>query len=115
MTEHKKSQEARKGLFDSLKGKAKEVVGAVTKNDSLTAEGQLEQAQAQARKEANTVEAVADAEAEKAHAAARDARLEGAEERVAVSVEAAAEEDSVRAQQAAQKQAAEQSGRQQAV
>ena len=61
MTEHDKADQARKGLIDSVKGKAKEVTGAVFGNDSLTAEGQLEQTQAQERKEANTVDAVADA------------------------------------------------------
>ena len=30
MTEHSKAGEARKGLIDSVKGKAKEIVGAVT-------------------------------------------------------------------------------------
>ena len=85
MTEHHKADQARKGLIDSVKGKAKEIVGAVTGNDSLTAERQLEQTQAQQRKEANSVEAVADAEAPQAHAAATKAKLEGAEERAAVS------------------------------
>ena len=46
MSEQDKSGQARKGLIDSVKGKAKEVVGAMTGNDSLTAEGQLEQTQA---------------------------------------------------------------------
>jgi uncharacterized protein YjbJ (UPF0337 family) len=44
------TDEARKGLIDSVKGKAKEIAGAVTGNDSLTAEGQLEQTQAKERK-----------------------------------------------------------------
>ena len=39
MTKHDKADQARKGLIDSVKGKAKELVGAVTGNDSLTAEG----------------------------------------------------------------------------
>ena len=107
MTKHDKADQARKGLIDSVKGKAKELVGAVTGNDSLTAEGQLEQTQAQERKDANSVEAVADAEAEQAHAEAADAKLEGAQERVAVNAEAAAVESSVRAQQDAEKRAAE--------
>ena len=114
MTKHNKAEEARKGLFDSLKGKVKEVDGAVTGNDSLTAEGQLEQTQANERKEANSVEAVADAEAEQARAEAADAKVEAAQERVAVNVEAAAVEDSVRAQQEADKRAAEQAGAQDA-
>ena len=84
MTKHDKADEARKGLIDSVKGKAKELVGAVTRNDSLTAEGQLEQTQAQQRKEANALEAVADAEAAQARAEATEAKVEGAEERLAV-------------------------------
>ena len=87
MTEHDKADQARKGLIDSIKGKAKEVAGAVLGNDSLTAEGQLEQAQAQERKEANSVEAVADAEAAQARADAAEASLEGAADRVAVTAE----------------------------
>ena len=59
MTEHSKADEARKGLIDSVKGKAKEIAGAVTGNDSLTSEGQLEQTQAKEREEATSVEAVA--------------------------------------------------------
>jgi uncharacterized protein YjbJ (UPF0337 family) len=109
MTEHDKSQQARKGLVDSVKGKVKEVAGAVSGNDSLTAEGQLEQTQARDRKEANTVEAVADAEAEQARAEATEARVEGAKERIAVSSRTAAVENTVEAQQDAQKRAAEQS------
>lgn len=61
MTEHTSSQ-ARDGLMSSLTGKAKEVAGAVTGNDSLTAEGQLQQTEAKARKEANAQDAVAQAE-----------------------------------------------------
>ena len=110
MTEHNKADQARTGLIDSVKGKAKEIAGAVTGNDSLTAEGQLEQTQAQQRKEANSVEAVADAEAAEAHADAIKAKLEGAEERAAVSAETAAIENSVRTQQAAHNRAAEQDG-----
>src|SRR6476619_6106012 len=111
MTEHSKADEARKGLIDSVKGKAKEIAGAVTGNDSLTAEGQLQQTQAKERKEANSVEAVADAEAAQAHAEATDARVEGAQGRIAVNAETAAVERAVRNQQADQKRAAEQDGR----
>lgn len=52
--------EARKGLIDSVKGKAKEVVGSLSGNDSLTAEGQLEQTQARERKDANAAAAKRD-------------------------------------------------------
>ena len=105
MSEDKAGQ-ARKGLIDSIKGKAKEVVGAVIGNDSLTAEGQLEQTQAQERKEANTVDALADAEARQARAEETGTKVEGAQHRIAVNARAAAAEDSVEAQAVAQKRAA---------
>src|SRR6478752_772110 len=100
MTEHNKADQARKGLIDSVKGKAKEVVGAVTGNDSLTAEGQLEQTQARDRMDANSVQAVADAEAEQARVEASKAREEGAQERAAVNSRARAAENNVRDDQA---------------
>jgi uncharacterized protein YjbJ (UPF0337 family) len=108
------ADQARKGLIDSVKGKVKEIAGDVIGNDSLTAEGQLEQTQAQERKAANSVEAVADAEAEQAHGEAAEAKLEAAKERIDVNAEAAAVERSVSAQQGAQKTAAEQAGAQDA-
>ena len=114
MTERSKPDEARKGLIDSVKGRAKEIIGALTGKDALTAEGQLEQTQAKERKEANSMEAVADAEAAQAHAEATEARVEGAQERIAVNAETAAVERSVRDRQAAQKRAAEQAARQDA-
>ncbi len=114
MTEGQQADQARKGLIDSVKGKAKEIVGAVTGNDSLTAEGQLDQTQAQARKEANTVEAIADAEAAEARREATEARVEGAQERAAVTAEAAVVENAIRDDQSAQKHAAEQRAQQDA-
>lgn len=61
MAEQDKAQEARQGLLDSVAGKAKEVAGALTGKDDLAQEGQLQQADAQTRKQANSREAVADA------------------------------------------------------
>jgi uncharacterized protein YjbJ (UPF0337 family) len=111
MSEHENmSGEARKGLLDSVKGKAKEIVGAVTGNDSLTAEGQLEQTQAKERKEANSVQAVADAEAAQAGDELAAAKVEGAQERIQSSAKAAVTENAVRAQQDAQKRTAEVAG-----
>ena len=78
MSEHEKADQARKGLVDAVKGKAKEIAGAVTGNDSLTAEGQLEQTQAQERREANAQEAVADAKATEAQSEAAEARVAAA-------------------------------------
>lgn len=114
MVDDSKSDQARKGLLDSVKGKAKEIAGAVTGNDSLTAEGQLEQTQAQERKEANAVEAVADAEATKARTDAAEARQEGVAERISVNAETADLERTVEAQAEAKKRAAEQAGAQNA-
>lgn len=114
MSKHDKADQARKGLIDSVTGKAKELLGAVTGNDSLTVEGQLEQTQARQRKEANVVEAVGDAQAASAQAEARQAKVEGAAERIAVDAQTAAVENSVRTQQAASKRAAELAGQQDA-
>ena len=56
------SDEAREGLVDNIAGKAKEVVGAVSGNDNLVEEGQLQQAEARSRKDAVARDAIADAE-----------------------------------------------------
>jgi uncharacterized protein YjbJ (UPF0337 family) len=70
------AEQARQGLLGKLSGKAKEVAGAVTGNDSLTAEGRLQQAEVTARQEAATDEAVADAQrTETAKEIAEQARL----------------------------------------
>ena len=114
MAEHDKSDQARKGLIDSIKGKAKEVVGAVTGNDSLTAEGQLEQTQAHERKQANATEAIADAQAEQAHTEHAETKVDGARQRVAANAQAAKVDDSIEAQQAAQNRAADRAAQQSA-
>ncbi|MDT4908923.1 MAG: hypothetical protein QOI69_2164, partial [Pseudonocardiales bacterium] len=54
MTNDDTAHEARKGLLDSIAGKAKEVAGALAGNDTLAEEGQLQQADAAARREANS-------------------------------------------------------------
>ncbi|MCV7421361.1 CsbD family protein [Mycobacterium yunnanensis] len=102
-----KAAEARKGLIDSVKGKAKEVVGSLTGNDSLTAEGQLEQTQASARKEANAADAVADAESEQARAQAADAAGRAERQRIAAEADAATAQQAAARERAAEKQAAE--------
>ena len=107
MTDHNKAGQAREGLIASMKGKAKEIFGAITGNDSLTSEGQLQQAEAERRREASTIEAVADAEARDARTDVAEAKREGAKERTAVNAEAAAEKGMVEDQKAAQKRAAQ--------
>lgn len=109
-----KAGETRKGFVDSVKGKAKEVAGAVTGNDSLTAEGQLEQKEARERRAATTAESEADAAASEAQARAKEAELEGAQERVAARTRTANAETTVRAEQDAEKRNAEEAARQDA-
>src|SRR4051812_30034990 len=102
-----KADEARTGLFDAVAGKAKEVAGAVTGHGGLVEEGQLQQADAQARKDANAQQAIAeahsqrtarelreqtaDATADKREAYARAGEQERSATQDAVSAEAAAD------------------------
>src|SRR5215212_3598307 len=115
MTENEKADQARKGLIDSVKGKAKEVVGAVIKNDELTAKGQVEQAQAKERKEANQLDSVADAETAEAQKQRAEATSQAADARVEASQEARAREDKIRSDQQVQKQQAAEAGARDAV
>jgi uncharacterized protein YjbJ (UPF0337 family) len=108
MSEQRKADDARKGLIDSIKGRAKEVVGAMTKNESLTAEGQFEQAQAKDLKEASTAEAVADAEAKAARVEVTNAKLDSVDARNQVDARIAATKNVAETDQAAQKRAADQ-------
>ena len=74
MSKDQKATEAREGLKDAIVGKAKEVAGAVSGNDSLTAEGQLQQTEASHRRDATARQSLADAqqaEAEQKQAAER--------------------------------------------
>lgn len=108
MAEDSKAGESRKNFVDSVKGKAKEIAGAVTGRDDLTAEGQLDQAKAAERRAASQAESVAAVEAEQAQAAATQARVAGAQERTAVSAETAAAEQAVLDEQAAKDRIADQ-------
>ena len=108
MTEHGKAEDAREGLIASVKGKAKEVVGALFKNHSLTAEGQLEQAQAKQCKEASSAEALADAEVKQARAEVTNAKLDSVDASNGVDARAAAAKNAAEAEQAEYKRTAEQ-------
>ncbi len=110
MTDDNAAQ-TRKSFVESVKGKAKEVAGAVTGNDSLTAQGQLEQTEAKERRQASRIDAEADAEATEAREMAADAQREAARERSAAEARAAEAKTSARAHEAAQQSAAEQAGR----
>ena len=78
MTENDEDHRARRGLIGLVMGKAKEFIGAVTGNDSLTAEGQVEQMQAREHKHAKTADAE---QAEQAGAQTADAQRQSARER----------------------------------
>ncbi|WP_319432541.1 CsbD family protein [Mycobacterium sp. RTGN5] len=68
MGEHNSGpEEAIKGVVEGVKGKAKEVIGAVTGRDDLQREGQAQQDKADSQREA----AQKEAEAESARAAAK--------------------------------------------
>ena len=78
MTNDKASQ-AREGMLDNVAGKAKEFAGAVTGNDGLVEEGQLQQAEASKRKGALADEAVADAKRAEASREIRETDAEAAQ------------------------------------
>lgn len=115
MTDGEKAGEARKTMVDSVKGKAKEIAGAVTGNDSLTAEGQLQQTEAKERKDAAKAEAQADAEAAQAMSLADDAKREGSQGRLEAGAAAAAAVQRVRGEEAVAKSAADEAGNREAV
>jgi uncharacterized protein YjbJ (UPF0337 family) len=102
-----KAADARKGLLDSVVGKAKEVAGAVTGKDELTEEGQLQQADAQARKDANSREAVADARAREATEELRERTQDAAADKRTAYVDAGRQEQAVLQADAAEKSAAD--------
>ena len=91
MSRHK-AAEARKGLFDSLAGKAKEVAGAVSGNDHLVEEGQLQQAEAGHRKAAAAADAVADAKQDEAAQTMLASSREAAQRKEAAAAEAERED-----------------------
>jgi uncharacterized protein YjbJ (UPF0337 family) len=115
VTDGEKAGEARKAMVDSVKGKAKEIAGAVTGNDSLTAEGQLEQTEAKERRDAAKAEAEADAEAAQALSQVDDAKREGSEGRLEAGADAAAAIARVRGEEVAAKAEADQAGSREAV
>jgi uncharacterized protein YjbJ (UPF0337 family) len=115
MTDGEKAGEARKSMVDSVKGKAKEIAGAVTGNDSLTAEGQLQQAEAKERRDAAKSEAEADAEAAEAISLADDAKREASKGRLGAGADAAAVIQRVRGEQTVAKSAADEAGNREAV
>jgi uncharacterized protein YjbJ (UPF0337 family) len=73
MGEHNSGpEEAVKGVVEGVKGKTKEVIGAVTGRDDLQREGQAQQDKADSQREAAQKEA--EAESARASAKANEAR-----------------------------------------
>jgi uncharacterized protein YjbJ (UPF0337 family) len=93
-----KAAQAREGFMDNLKGKAKEMAGAVTGKDDLVQEGQLQQAEASHRKAAVADEAIADAKAEEATQKLGQASHEAAQLKGAARARAEQEESRVQRQ-----------------
>lgn len=107
MSSEDKSAQTRKSFVESVRGKAKEWAGAITGNDSLTAEGQLEHRQGKERRAASRLAAEADAETARAQAEAREAELEGATERQQARTQTAEAKAEIRDQQIAARRAAD--------
>jgi uncharacterized protein YjbJ (UPF0337 family) len=100
---------ARSGIGDAVVGKAKEVAGAVTGNDSLAAEGQLQQSRAHTIRESAAREAIADAEAAEAGQQLRRVHDEAAAQRGQVEARAAEQASAIRDEQLHQQTVAERS------
>lgn len=71
-------REAKTGVVEEVKGRAKEAVGAVTNNDKLASEGRAQQDKAQAARDAAKAEAKA--EGHRAEELAADARERAVQE-----------------------------------
>ena len=72
-------KEAKTGVVEEVKGRAKEAVGAITDNDNLTAEGKAQQDKAQAARDAAKREA--QAEGHRLEEKAAEGRERAAQER----------------------------------
>jgi uncharacterized protein YjbJ (UPF0337 family) len=71
--------EAKTGVVEEVKGRAKEAVGAVTNDDKLTSEGRAQQDRAQAAR--NAAKREAQAEGHRAQEKAAESRERAAQER----------------------------------
>jgi uncharacterized protein YjbJ (UPF0337 family) len=92
------------GVFDRLKGKAKQVAGSVLENEQLEREGELHEEKADAAQEAKRREAEASQEREEADLVARERDLKIEEQRIAADETAEAREDAVERERAEKQQ-----------
>lgn len=99
--------DAREGLLDTVKGKTKEVAGALIGNDALVEEGQIQQAEADRRTQAVADEAIAGAERREAGQELREANAEVHRDEVAAAAEADRKKRAAEQQRAAQHALAE--------
>jgi uncharacterized protein YjbJ (UPF0337 family) len=106
-----KASEAREGLLDNIAGKAKEVAGAVSGNDTMVEEGQLQQAEARNRKAAVADEAIADAKRKETAQELAETNREAAQVENAARTQADREEAVVGRQQESERAAAEREAR----
>lgn len=72
-------KEAKTGVVEEIKGRAKSAVGAITNDENLTAEGEAQQDKAQAARDAAKREA--QAEGHRTQEKAAEARQRAAQER----------------------------------
>ncbi|UVT23417.1 hypothetical protein NXT08_13780 [Rhodococcus pyridinivorans] len=101
------ADKARLGLKQTVVGKAKEVAGALTGNDSLTTEGRLEQEQARQTRKADTLSHMAEAESDEAVEQLDAVREAGQQEREAVQQRTDAVESQAEREARVRKQAAD--------
>jgi uncharacterized protein YjbJ (UPF0337 family) len=102
MTNDDTSDEASEVLFDSVAGKAKEVAGALTGKHDLTKEGQLQRAEARTRREADSQNAIADAQTQQAAEELRQEKQQATEERRTASAESTKQHQAVQQTAAAE-------------
>jgi uncharacterized protein YjbJ (UPF0337 family) len=110
VTEQGQARRSRRNIVESVKGKLKEVAGAVSGNDSLTTEGQLEQTAARERRNAASEQAEATAQAGEAERLARAADLEGAQNRLETTLETAKQKRAIEEQRDVAQRTAEEAG-----
>ena len=83
MTDRDKSGQAREALIDSVKGKAKEIAGAVTGNDSLTAEASFSRRRPRSAERPAAPRLRPRPKPRGPKSLANEARIQGAEQRIA--------------------------------
>jgi uncharacterized protein YjbJ (UPF0337 family) len=110
MTQDGPAQQARQDIADKVKGRAKEVFGAITGKDELTEEGRAQQAEVTLRREAEAEETAAAVQAEEANQNLAEAEKDAEDAKQSVeditdANEAAAQNDRLEQKRAAEARA----------